>query len=262
MRLDLAGKTAVVTGASRGIGLAVAQALVREGVNVAAGALNASAELSALADEGGLKVVLDDLTTTAGCQALVDAAVDEFGGLDILVNNVGGVRPRTAGFLEVTDTDWLWALDVNLLSAVRATRAAVPHLLERAPTAITTVCSVNATLPDPGVIDYSAAKAALRSFSKSLSKELGPAGVRVNTVSPGPVETALWLGAGGVAETVGRARGLDPAAVRQAAVAGTPTGRFTRPTEVAQLVLFLSSTAAGNVTGADVLIDGGLVTTV
>lgn len=262
MRLDLAGKTAVVTGASRGIGLAVAQALVREGVNVTAGALNASAELSALADGGGLKVVLDDLTTTAGCQALVDAAVDEFGGVDLLVNNVGGVRPRTAGFVEVTDADWLWALDVNLLSAVRATRAAVPHLLERAPAAITTVCSVNATLPDPGVIDYSAAKAALRSFSKSLSKELGPAGVRVNTVSPGPVETALWLGAGGVAETIGRARGLDPAAVRQAAVAGTPTGRFTRPTEVAQLVLFLSSAAAGNVTGADVLIDGGLVTTV
>lgn len=261
MRLDLAGKTAVVTGASRGIGLAVAQALVHEGVNVAAGALNASAELSALADEGGLRVVLDDLTTTAGCQALVDAAVEEFGGVDLLVNNVGGVRPRTAGFVEVSDADWLWALDVNLLSAVRATRAAVPHLLERAPAAITTVCSVNATLPDPGVIDYSAAKAALRSFSKSLSKELGPAGVRVNTVSPGPVETALWLGAGGVAETVGRARGLDPAAVRQAAVAGTPTGRFTRPTEVAELVLFLSSAAAGNVTGADVLIDGGLVTT-
>ena len=262
MKLDLTGKTAVVTGASRGIGLAVAQALVREGVSVTAGSLNTSAELTALADEGDLTVVLDDLTTTAGCQALVDAAVGEFGGIDILVNNVGGVRPRTAGFVEVTDADWLWALDVNLLSAVRATRAAVPHLLERAPAAITTICSVNATLPDPGVIDYSAAKAALHSFSKSLSKELGPAGVRVNTVSPGPVETALWLGAGGVAETVGKARGLDPAAVRQAAVSGTPTGRFTRPTEVAQLVLFLSSAAAGNMTGADVLIDGGMVTTI
>jgi NAD(P)-dependent dehydrogenase (short-subunit alcohol dehydrogenase family) len=262
VKLDLAGKTAVVTGASRGIGLAVAQALVREGVNVVAGALNTSAELGTLADGGGVRVVLDDLTTTAGCQALVDAAVDEFGGIDLLVNNVGGVRPRTDGFLQVTDADWLWALDVNLLSAVRATRAAVPHLLERAPSAITTVCSVNATLPDPGVIDYSAAKAALRSFSKSLSKELGPAGVRVNTVSPGPVETALWLGAGGVAETIGRARGLEPAAVRQAAVAGTPTGRFTRADEVAQLVLYLSSAPAGNITGADVLVDGGLVTTV
>ncbi len=262
MRLELADKTALVTGAGRGIGLAVAQALVDEGVNVVAGALSASAELSTLADRGRVLVVLGDLTSTAGCQALVDAALDGFGGIDLLVNNVGGVRPRTAGFLEVDDAEWLWTLEVNLLSAVRATRAAVPHLLERAPAAITTVCSVNATLPDPGVIDYSAAKAALRSFSKSLSKELGPAGVRVNTVSPGPVETALWLGPGGVAETVGRARGLEPDAVRHAAVAGTPTARFTRPDEVARLVLYLSSAAAGNVTGTDVLIDGGLVTTV
>jgi NAD(P)-dependent dehydrogenase (short-subunit alcohol dehydrogenase family) len=120
---------------------------------------------------------------------------------------------------------------------------------------------VNATLPDPGVIDYRAAKAALRSFSKSLSKELGPSGVRVNTVSPGPVETALWLGSGGVAETIGRAQGSDPAAVKAAAVAGTPTGRFTHPAEVAQLVLLLASETAGNITGADVLIDGGLVST-
>jgi len=135
-------------------------------------------------------------------------------------------------------------------------------LIAAAPSTIVTICSVNASLPDPGVIDYSAAKAALRSFSKSLSKELGPAGVRVNTVSPGPVETALWLGPGGVAETVGRAQGLDPTAVRDAAVAGTPTGRFTRPGEVADLVLMLASEAAGNITGCDVLIDGGMVTTV
>jgi NAD(P)-dependent dehydrogenase (short-subunit alcohol dehydrogenase family) len=131
-----------------------------------------------------------------------------------------------------------------------------------APSAIVTICSVNASLPDPGVIDYSAAKAALRSFSKSLSKELGPSGVRVNTVSPGPVETALWLGPGGVAETVGRAQGLDPAAVRDAAVADTLTRRFTRPDEVAQMVLLLASGTSGNVTGCDVLIDGGMVTTV
>ena len=261
MRLDLAGRIAVVTGAGRGIGLAVAAAFVEEGVDVVAGSRTTTDELDALAASGHLVVVEADLTTSTGCQALVDRAVADFGGIDVLVNNVGGVRPRTDGFLEVADEDWQWALEVNLLSAVRATRAAVPHLLLRTPAAITTVCSVNATLPDPGVIDYSAAKAALRSFCKSLSKELGPAGIRVNTVSPGPVETALWLGAGGVAETVGRARGLDPAAVRQAAVAGAPTGRFSRPREVADLVLFLSSTAAGNLTGADVLVDGGLVTT-
>ena len=91
---------------------------------------------------------------------------------------------------------------------------------------------------------------------------MGPSGVRVNTVSPGPVETALWLGPGGVAETVGRAQGADPAAVKAAAVADTPGGRFTHPSEVAQLVLLLASETAGNITGADVLIDGGMVTTV
>lgn len=261
MKLDLAGKTAVVTGASRGIGLEVTRALVREGMTVAAGALNGSDELRALADESEVLVVLDDLTTVAGCQALVDEAVARFGGIDLLVNNVGGVHPRTNGFLEVTDADWQWALEVNLFSAIRATRVAVPHLLRRAPSAIVTICSVNATLPDPGVIDYSAAKAALRSFAKSLSKELGPAGIRVNTISPGPVETALWLGTGGVAETVGQAQGLAPEEVRAAAVRGTATGRFTRPDEVAQLVLLLASETAGNVTGTDVLIDGGMVTT-
>jgi len=261
VKLDLAGRTAVVTGASRGIGLEITRALVREGMAVAAGALDGSAELRELADESDVLVVLDDLTTAAGCQALVDQAVARFGGLDLLVNNVGAVRPRTTGFVNVTDDDWQWALELNLFSAVRATRAAVPHLVRNAPSAIVTICSVNATLPDPGVIDYSAAKAALRSFCKSLSKELGPAGVRVNTISPGPVETGLWLGHGGVAETVAAAQGTDPDAVRAAAVSGTATGRFTRPAEVAQLVLLLASETAGNVTGTDVVIDGGMVTT-
>lgn len=261
MKLDLAGRTAVVTGASKGIGLAVTRALIDEGVNVAAGALTGSAELTALTDEG-VATALDDLTTELGCQALVDLAVDRFGGVDLLVNNVGGVRPRTDGFLRITDADWHWALELNLLSAVRATRAALPHLLRSAPSSIVTICSVNASLPDPGVMDYSAAKAALRSFCKSLSKEVGPSGVRVNTVSPGPVETALWLGPDGVADRIGRAHGLDPATVREAAVAGTPTRRFTRPDEVARLVLVLASDTVGNVTGSDFLIDGGMVTTV
>ncbi|WP_433211913.1 oxidoreductase [Dactylosporangium sp. CS-047395] len=258
MNLGLAGRRAVVTGAGKGIGLAIASALVLEGAHVTAGARHGSPDLDAL----GAHVVLGDLTTAAGCQALVDAAVDRFGGIDVLVNNVGAVRPRTGGFLSVTDEDWQEALEANLFSAIRATRAAVPHLLRSAPSAIVTVCSVNAALPDPGVIDYSAAKAALRSFCKSLSKELGPAGVRVNTVSPGPVETPLWLGAGGVAETIAQAQGLDPAAVQAAAVVGTPTGRFSRPSEVAQVVLLLAAETAGNITGADIVIDGGLVTTI
>ncbi len=260
VNLGLTGRTAVVTGASKGIGLAVVQALVQEGARVTAGARHGSPELSELADRNEVAIVLEDLTTAAGCQTLVAESVTRFGGIDLLVNNVGGVHPRTKGFLDVTDADWQAAMEVNLFSAIRATRAAVPHLLRRAPSAIVTICSVNASLPDPGVIDYSAAKAALRNFCKSLSKELGPSGVRVNTVSPGPVETALWLGSGGVAETLAQAQGIDPTTVKAAAVAGTPTGRFTRPAEVAQLVLLLASETAGNITGTDVLIDGGLVT--
>jgi NAD(P)-dependent dehydrogenase (short-subunit alcohol dehydrogenase family) len=261
VNLDLAGKVVVVTGASKGIGLAVARAFAEEGARVVAGARSGSPELAALDERDGVAVVLGDLTTVAGCDAVMAEAEARFGGVDVLVNNVGGVRPRTDGFLAVTDEDWLWSWETNLLSAVRATRSALPHLLRRAPSTVVTVCSVNAALPDPGVIDYSAAKAALRSFSKSLSKELGPHGVRVNTVSPGPVETALWLGEGGVADTLSHAQGVDPAAVRAAAVAGTPTERFTRPEEVAAAVTFLASSRAGNITGADLLIDGGMVTT-
>jgi NAD(P)-dependent dehydrogenase (short-subunit alcohol dehydrogenase family) len=124
-----------------------------------------------------------------------------------------------------------------------------------------TVCSVNSFLPDPTVIDYSAAKAALANCSKSLSKEVGPRGIRVNTVSPGPVSTALWLGKDGVAETIAQASGGDADAVARQAALGMVTGRFTRPEEVADLVLLLASDRAGNVTGADFVIDGGLITT-
>jgi NAD(P)-dependent dehydrogenase (short-subunit alcohol dehydrogenase family) len=205
--------------------------------------------------------VLVDLITSEGPSRLVEQAIRTFGGLDILVNNVGAVRPQLDGFLALTDEDWDWALTINFLAAVRTTRAALPHLLDRAPATIVTVSSVNAFLPDPAVIDYSAAKGALTNFCKSVSKEFGPRGVRVNTVSPGPVETDLWLGDRGVAATVAWATDSHPEEVAKQAVADTSTGRFTHPQEVADLVLVLASNRAGNVTGTDVLIDGGLVKT-
>jgi NAD(P)-dependent dehydrogenase (short-subunit alcohol dehydrogenase family) len=261
MDLNLSGKVAVVTGASKGIGLAITRALAAEGVSVAAGARNGSDELSKLASQSAVKPVLVDLTTPEGPARLVEEATRTFGGLDILVNNVGAVRPRLNGFLALTDDDWDWALTINFLAAVRTTRAALPHLLDRAPATIVTVSSVNAFLPDPAVIDYSAAKGALTNFCKSLSKEFGPRGVRVNTVSPGPVETDLWFGDDGVAATVARAKDRHPEQVAEQAAAEASTGRFTHPQEVADLVLLLASDRAGNVTGTDVLIDGGLVKT-
>jgi NAD(P)-dependent dehydrogenase (short-subunit alcohol dehydrogenase family) len=261
MELQLSGKIAIVTGASKGIGLAITQALASEGVSVAAGARHLTPELSELAQRAEVRPVLVDLTTPDGPARLVDEAVRAFGRLDILVNNVGAVRPRTGGFLSVTDDDWTATLTVNFLAAVRTTRAALPHLLDRGAGSIVTINSVNASLPDPLVIDYSAAKGALANFSKALSKEVGPRGIRVNTVSPGPVSTELWLGADGVAATVARATGGEPDTVAKLAAGDSVTGRFTRPQEVADLVLLLASDRTANVTGADFAIDGGLIST-
>jgi NAD(P)-dependent dehydrogenase (short-subunit alcohol dehydrogenase family) len=124
--------------------------------------------------------------------------------------------------------------------------------------AIVNNASVNATLPDPLVIDYSAAKAALNNFSKALSKEVGPQGIRVNAVSAGPVQTGLWLGEHGVAATISNSGGGDPDDIARQAVQGTATARFTTPEEVADLIVFLASDRVSNVTGANYVIDGGL----
>jgi NAD(P)-dependent dehydrogenase (short-subunit alcohol dehydrogenase family) len=260
MDLGLTDKVVVVTGAGKGIGLAVTRALVDEGARVVAGSREVTEELGVLVGTGRVRALALDLATTDGPAELVAAAAD-LGGPEVLVNNVGAVAPRLNGFLEVTDEQWLTSLTLNLMIAVRTTRAALPAMLAAGRGAIVTISSVNAFLPDPTVIDYSAAKAALTNFSKALSKEVGPRGIRVNTISPGPVATDLWLGDGGVAATVGKATGNDPAAVAAGAVAGTATGRFTRPDQVADLAVLLAGERAGNVTGTDFVIDGGLVTT-
>jgi NAD(P)-dependent dehydrogenase (short-subunit alcohol dehydrogenase family) len=258
MDLGLKGRTAVVTGASRGIGLAVTRGLAAEGVHVTAGARASSAELDKLAETGMVRVVQADLAEPGGPDRLVAAAGDQ---IDILVNNVGAAPARTGGFTEITDEDWQASLTLNLMVAVRTTRAALPVMLSAGKGAIVNISSANAFLPDPAVMDYSAAKAALANFSKSLSKEVGPLGIRVNTVSPGPVATDLWLGDQGVAATVSRATGARPQDVQTQAAQQMTTGRFSRPEEVADLVLILASDRTANVTGADITIDGGLIPT-
>ncbi len=225
-----------------------------------AGALRGSAELDELGASADVRPVSVDLTTPEGPGELIAEATAALGGIDILVNNVGAVRPRLEGFVALTDADWEWALTINFLAAVRTMRAAIPEMTGRPGAAIVTISSVNAFLPDPGVIDYSAAKGALTNLCKSLSKELGP-DIRVNTISPGPVQTDLWLGKGGVAATVGGASGTDPDDVVRQQAAAAATGRFTYPGEIADLVLFLASDRAGNITGSDFTIDGGLIPT-
>lgn len=253
MDLQLTGKRAVVTGVSRGIGLAVVRALLAEGVAVTGISRARTSEVVALEEEPGFVFLDADLVTDDGVRAAV-ARIE--GEVDLLVNNVGSAPPRPGGFPTITDEQWTGTYQLNALAAVRTARA----LFDRLPdgSTIVNVVSENAMVADPLVMDYSAAKAALLSFTKSLSKELGPRGIRVNSISPGPVATALWLGDGGVAQTVAAATGADPAEVRRGAEQSMATGRFTTPEEVAALVVMIASPLLPNLTGADVVIDGGL----
>lgn len=253
MDLRLKDAIAVITGASRGIGLAAARALLDEGATVVGVARSATDESRALEASPGFRFVAADLSDPAG----IDALRGDVGGrVDVLVNNVGSAPPRPGGFASIADDDWLRTYELNALAAVRVTRALLDALPDGG--AVVNVVSENAILADPLVMDYSAAKAALLSFTKSLSKELGPRGIRVNSVSPGPVATALWLGAGGVAQTVSAAGGGTPEEVRHGAEQAMVTGRFTTPEEVGALVAMLASPVLGNLTGSDVVIDGGM----
>ncbi|MBY8857434.1 SDR family oxidoreductase [Nocardia sp. CA2R105] len=261
MDLHFDGKIAVVTGASRGIGLAVTERFAESGAHVVAGARTMSERIDELRSAGSVTFVPGNLAGVEAPTELV-AAASRLGGVDILINNAGAVTPRPGGFTTVTDEDWEASWTLGMMAAVRTTRAAIPAMLGRGGGAIVTVGSVNAFFPDPGVVDYSAVKAALTNLTKALSKEFGPQGIRANSISPGPVRTDLWLGSGGVAETVAQASGTSAQEVADQAVAGTPTGRFTTPEEVADLALFLASDRAANITGADMRIDGGFITTV
>lgn len=261
MELELAGKTAIVTGASRGIGLAVTQALTREGARVVGAARTITPEL----DESSVTAVMADLSTPEGARTVVETAIAKTGGVDILVNNVGAGdvdRLTLKGFLDVDDQQWRDLFNLNLFSAVWTSREALPSLIESGGV-IVNVASINARLPAGGPVGYSEAKAALVAFGKRLSEEFGPHGVRVNTVSPGPVGTGLWRDPGGfgaeVAATYGSAHEDFLAALPK--TFGITSGRITEPEEVAALITFLASAAARNLIGTDILIDGGIIKT-
>jgi NAD(P)-dependent dehydrogenase (short-subunit alcohol dehydrogenase family) len=261
MDLQLQGKVAVVTGASKGIGLAVTRLLAEEGALVVAGARTTSNL------EGIERVtpVAVDLAQRNAATKLVDRALSAHGRVDVLVNNVGAVKMRLDGFLGTSDEEFAWAMEMNFYTTLRATRAVVPRMIAQGSGSIVNIASVNAFFqPDAGTIDYGAAKAAVVNLTKSLAMELGPKGIHVNAISPGPVSTDLWLGTSGVAATVAKLTGVDPETAKRnviASIGGLATGRFTTPEEVATLVALLASPRTANVTGANYVIDGGLIKT-
>ena len=249
-------KNAVVTGASKGIGLAVARALRDEGYRVVAGARTISAHLRRVTTFA----VSVDLSTPGGPAYLIDSAMAELGGIDLLVNNVAGTTgPHPDGFLSVSDDDWRHALEVTLFSAIRASRAALPSIVERNGHIIN-IGSVNARRPAPHLVDICAAKAALTTLGKALAEEFGPRGVRVNTISPGPVRTAVWTEPGSTGDLLATRAGITREQFLDAlpAAIGMSTGHITEPAEIAALVVFLASGRAPSINGSDLVIDGGL----
>ena len=260
MDLQLKDKSAVVTGASRGIGLAIVETLVAEGVRVVAAARTSTPELR----DTGATVVQVDLAAADGPHQLISSALGELGEIDLLVNNVGGGDGGIAsGFLTLEDHRWQQMFELNFFAAVNITRAALPSLIRRSG-AVVNISSNGARMPSSGPIAYTTAKAALTAFSKALAEEFGPQGVRVNTVSPGPVRTALWedpAGYGGVlAKEMGVTHEQLLAGLPQAA--GMVTGRLVEPAEVAALVVQLCSPQAASIVGADLIIDAGALKTV
>ncbi|MGW7379197.1 SDR family NAD(P)-dependent oxidoreductase [Streptomyces sp. NPDC054794] len=263
MDFQLKDKVAVVTGASKGIGLAIADAFAREGAHVVTGSRSVTPELEALHESHGVTTVPIDLTTAEGPDTLVRHAVDQYGRVDVLVNALGAATPRPS-FLDIDDAEWERIFNITLFSAVRASRAALPHLLRADTASIVNISSINARLPFPMVVDYSAAKAALTSLTKSLSEEFAPRGVRVNSIAPGPVRTPFWTAPGGFADATAAQAGTTAQEAIDVVVPqsmGISTGRVTEPHEVADLTLFLASPLAGNITGAEFTIDGGQIKT-
>lgn len=254
--LDLSGKTAIITSGTSGAGKATV-ALFRElGARVITTARTRPADLP---DE---LFVAADLTTADGCAALTDAARNRLGDIDILVNMLGGSSAPAGGFSVLSDDEWKMALDLNLMSAVRLDRAILPGMLARGSGVVIHVTSIQHVLPLPeATTAYAAAKAALSTYSKSISKEVSPKGVRVVRVSPGWIETekgAEFL------DRVAEGMGTDRDGAKQIimnSLGGIPLGRPAQPAEVADLIAFLASSRASSITGAEFVIDGGTVPT-
>lgn len=257
-RIEFAGRRVLVTGGGQGIGAAVVRRLRQAGAIVFTAARTAREPLEA----SGLFVAAD-VATSEGAAQVADAVLARLGGIDVVVHNVGGSSAPGGGYAALTDEDWSAALGANLLSAVRLDRALVPAMIEQGYGVVIHVSSIQGVLPlYESTIAYAAAKAALSNYSKALSNEVGPKGVRVLRVSPGFTETDA---ATRMIERLAEADGTDAPAAREAlmrSLGGIPVGRPNTPDEVAELIAFLASDRAATLHGAEYRIDGGTVPTV
>lgn len=256
--LDLKGLRALVTGGTQGIGAAVVAVLHEQGAQVVSVARSAAASTPE-----GVHFIAADLGTAAGCASATEAVKERFGGVDIIVNVLGGSSAPGGGFAVLDDEQWMNALNQNLMAAVRVDRALLPGMVARGAGVIIHVTSIQRELPLPeSTTAYAAAKAALATYSKSLSKEVTPKGVRVVRVSPGWVETDAAVA---LAERLAQEAGTDYEGGKQIimqALGGIPLGRPAKPREVADLIAFLVSPRAASISGTEYVIDGGTVPTV
>ena len=254
---EFAGRRALVTGGTKGIGEAIVTRLRQGGASVLATARNVPK------DSDPKKFIAADVSTRTGADQVIKETLDRFGGLDILVNSVGGSSAPGGGVLSLSDEVWQQEFELNLFSAVRLDRGFLPAMLKQRSGVIIHVSSIQRTLPlFEATLGYAAAKAALTNYSKGLSKEVGPRGIRVNSVAPGFTETKA---AEGLIGRLAAQQGTDMNAARENlmnSLGGIPLGRPNRPEEVAELVAFLASDRACSIIGSEYVIDGGNIPTI
>ena len=255
---EFKSKRVLVTGGTKGMGEAIVRRFLLSGAAVATTARSPLPQ-----GQNPSLFVQTDIGTADGVKKVVDRIQQEWHGLDILVNCLGGSEAPNGGFLALTDDHWQRALNVNLLAAVRLNRAFLPGMIERRSGVVVHISSIQHRLPlYDATLAYASAKGALSTYNKGLANEVGPKGVRVNMISPGFIETA---GAHGMIVQLAHSSGITEGAARQQImnmIGGIPIGRPGVPEEVAELVAFLASDRAASIHGADYVIDGGTMPTV